>query len=135
MAVTRSKRRNAPREEPERRSKPVVVRRGGSGLSSRERMAVIVFAMSMVMMLVLIGLLECSSSGAKEHIPTPITKSSVMAAETDDEARDYGQEFSDAVNEAIEVLGDAVNETLDEFGSLFSQMTDAQEPTTNGGQS
>ena len=60
MAVTRSKRRNAPREEPERRDVPMRVVSHGGGMSSKDKKDLAVMAMLIAMLLVCMAMLQCS---------------------------------------------------------------------------
>ena len=60
MAVTRSKRRNVPREEPERRDVPMRVVSHGGGMSSKDKKDIILMAMLLGMLLVCMIMLQCS---------------------------------------------------------------------------
>lgn len=111
MTVTRSKRRNVPREERVGRAKPVVVSRGG--MSREDKASAIMTAILILVFLVLIVMAECSSEDAEAGIVEPIMKSRAVES---DEGESSDQGLDDVIDEAFAELGSAVDEALDELG-------------------
>ena len=115
MTVTRSKRRNVPREERVGRAKPVVVSR--SGMSREDKASAIMTAILILVFLVLIVMAECSSENAEASVAEPITKSRAMEG---DEGEGSDQSLNDVIDEALAELGRAVDEAFEELDSIFS---------------
>ena len=111
MTVTRSKRRNVPREERVGRAKPVVVSR--NGMSREDKASAIMMAILVLVFLVLIVMAECSSGDVEAGVVEPITKSRAMES---DEGESSDQSLKDVIDQAFSELGSAVDEALDELG-------------------
>ena len=111
MTVTRSKRRNVPREERVGRAKPVVVSR--NGMSREDKASAIMMAILVLVFLVLIVMAECSSGDVEAGVVEPITKSRAMES---DEGESSDQSLEDVIDQAFSELGSAVDEALDELG-------------------
>ncbi len=111
MTVTRSKRRNVPREERVGRAKPLVVSR--NGMSREDKASAIMMAILVVVFLVLIVMAECSSGDVEASVVEPITKSRAMES---DEGESSDQSLEDVIDQAFSELGSAVDEALDELG-------------------
>ena len=111
MTVTRSKRRNVPREERVGRAKPVVVSR--NGMSREDKASAIMMAILVLVFLVLIVMAECSSGDVEAGVVEPITKSRAMES---DEGESSDQSLEDVIDQVFSELGSAVDEALDELG-------------------
>lgn len=115
MTVTRSKRRNVPREERVGRAKSVVVSR--KGMSREDKASAIMMAILVLVFLVLIVMAECSSENAEASVAEPITKSRAVES---GEGEGSDQSLDDVIDEALAELGRAVDEVFEELDGIFS---------------